>query len=128
MKKLLAILLLFSAPAYAGSISGVPITSQQTSVAASSLVAKATTGFLTGFSVTSGATAGYVLIIDAATAPSNGTVTPRFCYALPASSTVGASWIQSPVPFTTGIVIEFSSTGCFAATSSATAFISTQIQ
>ena len=96
MKKLLAFLLLFSAPAYAGSIAGVPITSQQTLVAASSLVAKATSGFLTGFSVTSGATSGYVLIIDAAVAPSNGTVTPRLCYALPASSTIGASWINNP--------------------------------
>jgi len=132
MKTMLTIIFLFAlliAPANAQSSNlGNPIISQQTAVAASSLVGKTIQGNLYGFSATSGASAGYVLIFDAAAAPSDGTVTPKFCYNLPANSTTGASWLSYPVPFQNGLVIEFSSTGCYSATASATAFITAQVR
>lgn len=128
MKKiLLAFLCLMAIPANAATI-GQPIVSVQTSTASSSLVVKSSSGLLNGFSATAGGTSGYILIFDLASVPSNGTVTPRFCYALPANQTTGASWLTYPVNFNNGIVIEFSSTGCFTATSSATAFLSAQYQ
>ena len=74
---------------------------------------KAVPGLLNGFSATSGATAGYVLVIDSATVPADGAVVPKFCYALPANQTIGASWLTYPANFNNGIVLVFSSTGCF---------------
>ena len=128
MKKLIAILCLLSFPAFAVQTIGQPITSVQSTVAEASHVLKASAGYLNGFGATSGASAGYVLFFDAATAPANGTVTPKLCYYLPATSTTGASWQTYPVQFNTGIVVEFSTTGCFTATSSTTAFFSAQVQ
>lgn len=131
MRNLIALFLaaavLWTFPAHASAI-GNPIVSVQSAAAEASHVLKASPGVLNGFSVTSGASAGYILLFDAVTAPSNGSVTPRFCYQIPASSTLAASWLSYPVPFTTGIVIEFSTTGCFTAASSATAFFSAQVQ
>jgi len=129
MKKLLAFLLCFLAvPAFAAAPIGTPIPSIQSGAAESSHVLKATPGLLNGFSASSGATSGYVMIFDATTAPSDGAVTPKFCYALPASQTTGASWVEYPVYFVNGIVIVFSSTGCFTKTASATAFFTAQVQ
>lgn len=107
---------------------GNAVPSQQTSTVDGSLILKTSAGYLQGFSVTSGAAAGYVLIFDSATVPSNGTVTPKFCYNLPATSTTGATWVPYSMPFTNGLVIVFSTTGCFTKTISATAFISGQVQ
>lgn len=79
-------------------------------------------GVLYGFSVTTGATAGYALVYNATSAPVDGAVTPVACYAVPANTTIGVAYTPLPVTFTTGITIVFSSTGCFTQTSSATAF------
>ena len=114
-------------PAHANPL-GNPVTSQQTSVAAGSLILKATGGWLQGFSATSGATSGYVLIFDSATVPADGTVTPKFCYNLPATSTTGGQWVPYSVPFVNGVMLVFSSTGCFSKTISDTAFLSGQAQ
>lgn len=83
---------------------------------------KSSAGVLYGFSVTSGASAGYVLVYNATSAPGDGAVTPAACYAVPASSTVGVAYTPLPLNFTTGITLVFSTTGCFMQTSSATAF------
>ena len=122
---LIAALLLFSAQAFA---LGNPVVSVQSTVAESSHILKSTAGSLFGFSATSGASAGYVLFFDAISNPNDGTVTPKLCYQLPANSTIGASWINYPIAFSTGIVVEFSSTGCFTKTDSNTAFFSAQVQ
>ena len=131
-KNLLALFafLLLSAQAQAQTspILGNPIASAQTATAAASLVAKATGGQLYAFSGTAGASAGYFLIFDATSAPSNGTVTPKFCYPVAIGGNFDKSWGAYPVPFQNGIVIEFSTTGCFSATSSSTAFITAQIR
>ena len=107
---------------------GNPITSVQSATAEGSHVLKSSQGYLNGFSATSGASAGYVLIFDATSAPADGTVTPKFCYYVPANNTTGASWISYPAPFSNGIVIVFSTTGCFTKTISNTAFFSAQVQ
>jgi hypothetical protein len=98
-----------------------------TTVAAGSLVLKASSGALYGFTVTSGASAGYVLVFDAVAAPADGTVTPAMCYKIAATSTISMPY-NPPALFATGITVVFSTTGCFTKTVSATAFISGQVQ
>ena len=130
MKKIFALLIvLFSFPAFAFPPLGNPIPSQQTATAAGSLILKASAGNLYGFSLTSsGSTSGYVLVFDSATVPSDGTVTPRFCYYLSAPNSVSDSWLTYPVPFVNGIVIVFSTTGCYSKTISNTSiFVSGQV-
>lgn len=108
-----------------GSSSIVPIKS---AAAETAHVFKASSGTLYGFSVTNGASAGYVLVINAAADPGNGAVTPSACYQLPANSTVGVSYNGAPLTMNTGITAVFSTTGCFTETQSSTAFFSGQVQ
>jgi zona occludens toxin (predicted ATPase) len=77
---------------------------------------------LFGLSVTIGATAGYVLIFNSATVPSDGAVTPVACYQVAANSTLGVAFTPFPLAMSNGIVAVFSTTGCFTKTASATAF------
>ena len=98
-----------------------------TSAAASALVVKSSPGNLYGFSVTSGASAGFVLVFNATAAPADGAVTPAACYAIAANSSLSVSWQPGPpLWLDTGITLVFSTTGCFTKTASATAFISAQ--
>lgn len=101
------------------------ITPVVTSAVANNLVLKAGAGNLYGFQVTSGASAGYVMVFNATSAPADGAVTPIKCMALAANSTIGVDYRSGPPPvFSTGITVVFSTTGCFTKTASATAFIS----
>ena len=127
--KYLALLAFFFCliPSQANAL-GNPVNYVVSTTAEASHVLKAKPGSLFGFSATTGASAGYVMLFDATAAPSNGTVTPVACYYIPSTSSFNTSWSQFPLAFNTGIVIEFSTTGCFAATSSSTAFFSAQIQ
>jgi hypothetical protein len=127
MLPVLMILAALCAPAFAAPV-GNPVAAQQNSVAAGSLIPTTTYNKLNSFSATSGASAGFVLVFDATAAPSDGTVTPKNCYELPANTTLGVSWGDYPEPFTTGIVLVFSTTGCFIKTISNTAFFSVQAQ
>lgn len=106
-----------SAASTAGTAAGV------TAVAASSIIGKASPGNLYGVNVTSGASAGYVLIYNRTTAPADGVVTPARCIPLAANTGIELSWRPVPLYFSTGIVVAFSTTGCFTQTLSATAFI-----
>lgn len=106
-----------TAIATAGTAAGV------TPVATDRLIAKASPGNLYGVNVVSGAVAGYVLIYNRTTVPVDGTVTPARCIPLAANTGIELSWRPVPLNFTNGIVIVFSSTGCFTQTTSATAFI-----
>lgn len=106
------------------AVTAVGIASVKSAAAEASHVIKASAGNLYGFSVTSGATPGYALVLNATSDPGNGAATPIKCYALPASSTLAVSFGNIPGVFSTGIVIVFSTTGCFTETQSATAFIS----
>ena len=86
-------------------------------------VIKASAGSLYAWRVTTGASAGYVLILNATSDPGNGAVTPLDCVQVAANATTGSSAAIVPEAFGTGIVIEFSTTGCFTLTKSATAYI-----
>lgn len=127
MKKLLLLLILILFPLQAFAI-GNPLLSAQSSSAESSHVLKSSAGSLLGLIVTAGASAGYVLVYDAKTAPSNGTVTPVLCFYMPATSTIVEAWETHPLAFNNGIVAVFSTTGCFSQTTSSTAFIHGQVQ
>lgn len=103
------------------------ITPVVSTAAEGSHVLKAGAGNLYGLSVTTGASAGYVMIFNATSAPADGAVTPIKCYSVPATSSFGASW-NNPAAFSTGITVVFSTTGCFTKTISATAFISGEVK
>jgi hypothetical protein len=93
-----------------------------TSAVASSLVVKTGTVSFTHIDVVSGASAGFVMVFNATSAPADGAVTPTLCYSLAANSTFSQSYTGFE-KFTTGLTIVFSTTGCFSKTASATAFI-----
>lgn len=115
----------FSAtPSSSSSLGIAPVVS---SAAEANHVLKASAGNLYGVSVTTGAVAGYVLVSDATSAPADGAVTPKFCFILPASGSLGVVW-NPPAVMATGITVSFSSTGCFTKTASATAFISGSVK
>jgi hypothetical protein len=118
---LIAALSLAAAPAAAQV--ALPVQPTASTAPASGLVLANQTAFLQGIQVTSGATAGYVLVLDAALIPASGAVQPKRCYPLAANTGIEPSYRGAPVSFGTGIVILFSTTGCFTYTPSATAFI-----
>ena len=77
---------------------------------------------LIDFEVTS-TVGGFVLVFDATAAPADGAVTPVKCYQMGAG-TLGVQFAANPMKATNGIVLVFSTTGCFTKTASATAFFS----
>ena len=80
-----------------------------------------------GASITTGAVAGFFLILNAAADPGNGAVTPVKCIQVAASSTTGVSADPDTMwDFPKGLVFVFSSTGCLIETQSPTAFFSWQ--
>ena len=98
-----------------------------TASAATSLVVSSAPAFLEAFHVTTGAVPGYVLILNATSDPGSGAVTPVECYQVAANSTLAVSEEPLPPWLKTGVVIVFSSTGCFTETQSSTAFISAKV-
>lgn len=140
MKRLLAALLLFAGPVWAQDAQfPVPLDQlaldQQVSADSvsnfvfSSLNSQRRT--LRALTVKNGASAGFVMVFDAASLPGNGAVTSctssatarpclMWCVPLAANSAVAVEW-DSPLRFTTGIVAGFSTTGCDTITASATA-------
>lgn len=89
-------------------------------------VIKNSAGNLYGWSVTTGASAGRVLVHNSTTVPSAGAVTPVDCAIVAANSTVSMTY-PMPLRLGTGISISFSTaTTCFTQTDSATAFIAGQ--
>lgn len=90
---------------------------------ASNSVLSAAPAALVSASVVAGASAGFMLIFDAVAAPADGAVTPKYCYPVAANAAVSTPPWLVPPSFSTGIVVVFSTTGCFTKTASATAFI-----
>lgn len=104
-----------------GSAAGItPVVS---AAAEGSHVFKASAGNSYSIYATTGATAGFVMIFNATSAPADGAVTPIDCVQAPANTTVSLSNGSGPPDvFSTGITGVFSTTGCFTKTISATAF------
>lgn len=115
-----AVLALFAAPAFAQA-SGVGYSATQ--AATDNVVAKTIPATLYGLNVVSGANAGYVMVLDAKTVPGDGAVVPAKCLPLAANTGIYTAFIGG-LAFRSGIVVAFSTTGCFTKTASATAFIS----
>lgn len=95
-----------------------------TTAASSALVVKSQGASLYDVNIVSGAAAGYVLVIDANAVPADGAVTPALCLPVAANTGIDLNMRAEPVRFVNGVVIVFSTTGCFTKTASATAFIS----
>lgn len=117
-------LIITSGPSSTPTAGIVPVRSV---AAEASKVFKSSAGNLYAYQVTTGASAGYVLLFNATSAPANGAVTPVKCVVVAANSTVGVS-MNPPEYFSTGIVAVFSTTGCFTQTTSATAMFSGDVK
>ena len=80
--------------------------------------------------VTTGASAGFLMIFDqaSATAPSDGAVTPVDCIQVAATSSAGPPFPLTGKPYTNGALAVFSTTGCFTKTISATAYFHAERQ
>lgn len=113
------------APTSAATAANVPTA---TAAVGSNLIVKGTPGNLYSWVVTSAASAGYVMIFNATTLPADGAVTPADCRVIAANSTIGSGNYDIPERYSTGIVIGFSTTGCFSKASSATAYIRATFQ
>lgn len=72
--------------------------------------------------MTSGASAGYFMVFNRTTIPADGVVTPVFCRAVAANSSISMVFPNNPARFGTGLTLVFSTTGCFTKTASATAY------
>jgi len=111
-----------------GATGGSAVAPVVSSAAESNHVLKASAGSLLSLTTTLGATAGWVMVFDATSAPADGAVTPKYCWEMPTANTsLILAWPTS-ASFATGITVVFSSTGCFTKTGSATAFFSGQVQ
>lgn len=93
---------------------------------------------LYSLSVTSGASAGFVMVFDTNADPANGTLTspPKYCWNWPASTGQGYLWplgnINGPpsgAQFVKGLTVVYSTgADCLNKTESATAFFTVQVQ
>lgn len=117
MRRLILALSLLAAPALAatGFIASPAVTA--------SLIARTSAADLYDLNVVSGGTAGYVMLFDATTIPADGAVTPAYCIPLAANTGLQTNFRAEPTRFVNGVVVVFSSTGCFTKTASATAYI-----
>lgn len=108
------------------------IRTSASSILASSLVVKATPGFLYGFQVSADSTlsgaAWWIMIYDATVAPGDGTITPTKCYAMASGVTSFSASFSVPINFATGITIGVSTAGCFTKTASVHAYLSGDFQ
>lgn len=114
------------APTSTAAAAIVPVVS---TAAEGSHVLKASAGNLYGVYATVGASAGYLMVFNATSAPADGAVTPLVCVPVAANQVTSFSFPGGvPARFGTGITAVFSTTGCFTKTISATAFISGMVQ
>lgn len=124
MKRLLAFALTLALAACAQPVLAqtiTPVTPLASPAVSAGWVAASNTTNAYHLSVTSGASAGYLLVFDAIAIPADGAVTPKLCRAVAANATLSTTF-SSPAAFRNGIVMVFSTTGCYTKTASATAF------
>ena len=80
--------------------------------------------------VTTGAAAGYLMTVDANTAPAAGgaAIAPANCVAVAANTSLSLDYGDTGEPYSNGLVVIFSTSGCFTNTASATAFFKARYQ
>lgn len=124
-------LALLAIPAHAQQLNAA-ITPVFSASAEASHILKATGGRVWGVYATNlTTTAGFLVLIDSPTVPSNGAITPQACIPLPASGAASISYLPTPPAlFTTGIVAAVTSAStCFTLTTGViTAFIAGIVQ
>lgn len=97
------------------------IVPQASTALESGRVLKASPGAFYAVTVDVGTTAGKLVVLDAPALPASGaTLTPTRCINAPASSTVSTNAADIPDRMQTGIVVLFTTGGCFTYTPSAT--------
>jgi len=101
-----------------------PQPSVRSSAAEASHVLKSSAGTLYKVTVVVPDT-GYIMIFDAVADPADGAVTPAWCEDVAGSKTINFS---PGLSLTNGIVVAYSTTGCFTKTESATASFFGQVQ
>lgn len=102
------------------------IISTATATANSAQILKASAGNLYSVSCTSGASAGFLMVFDAVSAPADGVVTPIDVITVAANATVSKMY-PTPLRGAVGLTLVFSTTGPFSKTASATAFLAGQV-
>ena len=123
MKRLSLLLALAVATCAAPAIAQTPVSVQPVSSPAISggWVAASTRTDAYRLGASSSSTAGWFMVFDATTVPADGPVVPKFCRAAAAGASVSLVFVN-PAAFRNGIVLVFSTTGCYVKTSSPTAF------
>lgn len=108
------------------------IAPQNSTSAESCHTIKSGSGTLYNLTTSIGATSGWVLVFDTASAPSDGAVTPLWWWPVSSNGSQGgmsAAWAPGTgLSFSTGLVACFSTTGPFTKTASATAAFSGSAQ
>jgi len=131
MLRTLRLIVAFAALAFA-----TPVMAQEAPTAVRPLANAAATGAIVistrpvtlyGLSVATGGTAGHVLVFDAAAVPADGAVTPVYCRHVAANGD-DAITLYTPARFAVGLVVVFSTTGCWTKTVSDTAFFSYSVR
>lgn len=104
-----------------------PPPSVTTAPAASVLIDRS--GYIVAVNVVSGASAGYVVVVDSATVPADGAIVPIKCLPVAITTGVDWNWRSDPVTVTRGAAVMFSTgASCFALVKSATAYISVEMR
>jgi len=85
--------------------------------------AKSSSGNVYHLDVVAGATALYIMLLNATSVPADGAVTPLWCMPIAANSGFHQTF-NPPLYFFTGVTAVASTTGCYNKTASATAFLS----
>lgn len=114
--------MLLAVPAAAQSTQADSVTPLATTAVSSGVVASVRPIHAYRLAMTSGASAGYFMVFNSATIPADGVVTPLFCRAVAANSSISMVFPGSPARFSTGLSLAFSTTGCYAKAASSTAF------
>lgn len=106
----------------------VSLSTTSCSALCANLAVDAAAGSLYSFNVSADSTlsaaAWWIMVYNATSAPADGAVTPVKCYAMALGTTSYSAAFPTPVPFSTGITLGVSTTGCFTKTASTHAFIS----
>jgi hypothetical protein len=124
---------LAEAQTFVTPLNQVEIDQQVSPAAASNFLFTSPSKSLASLTVVAGASAGFVLVLDAASLPANGALTActgpatarpclMWCAPVVANGWIDRQW-RSPMSFTTGVLAAFSTTGCASLTASATAQI-----
>lgn len=121
LKRLALVLALIATPALAQP----PIT---TPVAGSNVLIDHSANIV-AVNVVSGASAGYLIVVDSSTIPADGTVKPIQCMPIAITTGVAMNFRSDPITVGYGAAVMFSTgASCFALVKSATAFIAVEVR